>query len=92
MGELSYAIFYNPYHVIKRAYQDKLVQESKWQSLVIRANEIGAFDLDDIDDSGALIAEEDEEVVEKSQPKSLKLSDLKPFNRSSARKKRAKAA
>lgn len=56
LGELSYAIVLNPYHVIKRAYLNKHVQEAKWQALVIRANEIGAFDLDDLDDSGALIA------------------------------------
>lgn len=58
LGERSYAIFYNPYHVIKRAYQKKKVQEAKWQALVIRANEIGADDFDDIDDKGALIVPE----------------------------------
>lgn len=64
LGELSYAIFLNPYHVIKRAYLNKQVQEAKWQALVIRANEIGAFDLDDLDDDGKLIVpvEEEEEA------------------------------
>lgn len=61
LGDLSYAVFFNPYHVIKRAYLNKKVQERKWQALVVRANEIGAFDLDDINDDGNLIDTEDEE-------------------------------
>lgn len=61
VGDLSYAIFLNPYHVIKRAYLAGLVQEAKWQALVIRSNEIGAFDIDDLDDSGKLIDLDDEE-------------------------------
>lgn len=60
LGSFSYAIFYNPYHVIKRHYIAKKVQEAKWQALVVRANEIGAFDLDDIDDKGELIPEPEE--------------------------------
>lgn len=55
IGELSYALFWNPLHVIKRAYLKGLVSERKWQALVIRANEIGAKDLDDIADDGSLI-------------------------------------
>lgn len=57
LGDLSYAIFYNPYHVVKRHYLDGKVQEKKWQALVIRANEVSAFDLDDIDDQGQLVEE-----------------------------------
>lgn len=60
LGDLSYAVFYNPYHVIKRAFLNGQVQERKWQALIVRANEIGAFDTDDIDDSGNLIPEEEE--------------------------------
>jgi len=60
IGDLSYAIFYNPYHVVKRAYIEGQVQERKWQALVIRANEIGAFDIDDLDDTGRLVVEEEE--------------------------------
>jgi hypothetical protein len=55
LGDLSYAVIYNPYHIIKRAYLAGQVHENKWQALVIRANEVGAFDLDDIDDTGTLI-------------------------------------
>jgi hypothetical protein len=54
-GDQSYAIFFNPYHVIKRAFIDGKVQPSKWRSLLIRANEIGASDFDDIDDEGNLL-------------------------------------
>lgn len=67
LGDLSYAVFYNPYHVIKRAYIVKKVQERKWQALVVRAGEIGAFDIDDLDDEGNLIPEPVEE--EKPKPK-----------------------
>ena len=63
LGDLSYAIIYNPYHVFKRAYLADQVQENKWQALVIRANEVGAFDLDDIDDKGKLNVVEDEASV-----------------------------
>lgn len=63
LGDLSYAVFYNPYHVIKRAFLNGEVQERKWQALIIRANEVSAFDIDDIDDEGKLIqeAEDDDE-------------------------------
>jgi hypothetical protein len=67
LGDLSYAVFYNPYHVIKRAYIAKKVQERKWQALVVRAGEIGAFDIDDLDDEGNLIPEPEEEP--KPKPK-----------------------
>ena len=73
LGDMSYAVFFNPYHVIKRAYLSKLVAEDKYRALVIRANEIGAFDLDDIGDDGSLIlppSDEDEEEKKKdSAPK-----------------------
>lgn len=65
VGDLSYAIFYNPYHVVKRAYLLGKFQERKWQALVIRANEVGAFDLDDIDEKGRLIVEAEEAPKEK---------------------------
>lgn len=72
LGELSYAIFLNPYHVIKRAHLAKQVPEAKWQALVIRALEIKALDLDEIDDDGKLIDpdgdEEDEEEPETKRP------------------------
>lgn len=61
LGPATYAVFYNPYHVIKRAYLSKKVQENKWQALVVRSNEVGAFDLEDIDNTGALVTEEEGE-------------------------------
>ncbi|MGR9499420.1 hypothetical protein ACU8OJ_21930 [Rhizobium leguminosarum] len=61
LGDLSYAVFYNPYHILKRAFLKGLIQEKKWQALVIRANEVSAFDLDDIDDAGELIVESDDD-------------------------------
>ena len=68
VGDLSFAVFYNPYHVVKRAYLDGRVQERKWQALVIRANEINVFDLDDIDDDGKLIVQEEEPPETKRKP------------------------
>lgn len=71
LGDMSYAVFFNPYHIIKRSYVRGDVPEDKYRALVIRANEIGAFDLDDIDDKGDLIPlpNEEEEEEEKPTPK-----------------------
>lgn len=55
LGECSYAVFFNPYHVVKRHYLKGTVLQAKWQALIIRANEVGAFDFEDIDDQGNLI-------------------------------------
>lgn len=74
VGDLSYAIFMNPYHVIKRAYLKGQVQQAKWDALAIRALEIKAFDLEDIDDNGDLIPPEEDggdqkkEAAEDSKP------------------------
>jgi len=69
IGELSYAIFFNPYHVVKKYYLEGRIQEKKWQALIIRANEIGAFDIDDIDDSGNLIVTENEKQESETKKK-----------------------
>lgn len=61
LGDSSYAVFFNPYHVVKRAYLDGNVQERKWQALVVRANEVRSFDLDELDDDGKLIPDAEEE-------------------------------
>jgi hypothetical protein len=55
LGELSYAVFLNPYHILKRHHHAGLVNAAKWQALVIRALEIKAYDFDDTDDAGNLI-------------------------------------
>jgi hypothetical protein len=67
LGDMSYAIFFNPYHVIKRAYLKGLVAEDKYRALVIRMNEIGAFDLDDIGNDGHLIRSKDDDVEEEAK-------------------------
>lgn len=72
LGDLSYAVIYNPYYVIKRAYLAGEVHENKWQALVIRANEVGAFDLDHIDDKGKLLAVKDEEDDDGDESESAK--------------------
>ena len=68
LGGLSYAVIYNPYHVVKRAYLAGQVHENKWQALMIRANEVSAFDLDDIDDEGKIVIVEDEDDNEGAKP------------------------
>ncbi|MCY4152975.1 MAG: hypothetical protein OXE94_12190 [Aestuariivita sp.] len=62
LGDLSYAVFFNPYHVVKRAYLDNKIQERKWQALVVRASEVGSLDLDELDDDGNLVDDAEEEV------------------------------
>jgi hypothetical protein len=47
LGELSYALFWNPYHVLRTHNAAGKIQEAKWRALVVRANEIGATDIDD---------------------------------------------
>lgn len=84
LGDMSYAIFFNPYHVIKRAYLRGEVQEDKYRALVIRANEIGAFDLDDIDDAGALIVPKDDDEEEEKKPVKKKI--IRPVVKSPAKK------
>ncbi|WP_338503667.1 hypothetical protein V6R86_08390 [Sphingomonas kaistensis] len=61
LGDLSYVVVYNPYHVIKRKALAGQVQDRKWQALTIRANEISAFDTDDIDEHGALLPPDENE-------------------------------
>jgi hypothetical protein len=51
MGEFSYALFWNPYQVIRRHHDAGCVQEAKWHALVVRANEIGATDIDQVLDA-----------------------------------------
>ena len=69
LGDLSYAVFFNPYHVVKRAYLTGDVQERKWQALVVRANEVRSFDLDELDDDGKLILDKEEETMPPAKPK-----------------------
>lgn len=78
IGDLSFAVFYNPYYVVKRAYLEGKVQERKWQALVIRANEINVFDLDDIDDDGNLVVQEEDPPKTKRRPVRAKQSVKKP--------------
>lgn len=47
-GELSYALFLNPYHVLKKHYEAKRIQHAKWLALEVRASEVKATDLDDV--------------------------------------------
>lgn len=85
LGDMSYAIFFNPYHVIKRAYLKGLVAEDKYRALVIRMNEIGAFDVDDIGDDGHLIVPKDDDE-EKEEKKPVKKRITRPSAKPTANK------
>lgn len=89
LGEMSYAIFFNPYHVIKRAYLNDQVAEDKYRALVIRANEIGAFDLDDIDDDGSLIVPADDDEDGDDETKPVKKKIVRPGAKVGTRSKKA---
>jgi hypothetical protein len=65
LGDLSFVLVYNPYHIIKRAYLAGRVNQNKWHALVVRSNEVSALDLDDINDKGELVMVEAEEEEEK---------------------------
>jgi len=88
LGEMSYAVFFNPYHIIKRAYLKGEVAEDKFRALVIRTNEISAFDLDDIDDNGVLIVpdEDNDDDDEEEEKKPVKKKITRPAAKSTARK------
>jgi len=85
LGPYSYAVVYNPYHVIKRAYLEKKVQEKKWQALVVRAAEVTAFDLDDIDDNGVLIPPKGGVTDDTTKPEETKAKPKRVRGRSRKR-------
>ncbi len=95
LGPLSYVVVYNPYHVIKRAALAGKMQDAKWQALMIRANEISAFDIDDVDDEGRLIVTTDDDDDEddmkpaakaKSPPRAHRPAGSPPKRRPAPRK------
>ena len=91
LGELSYAIFFNPYHVLKRHFIAGKINAARWQALVIRALEIGAYDLDEIDEEGALLPVENHEQSSSEQDDPGVSSDEKaekPVTRHRMRNKR----
>ena len=53
-GQMSYALIYNPYHVIALANSKGLLLDGMWEALIIRVSEIGADDLDNLDENGVV--------------------------------------
>lgn len=51
-GPLSYALIFNPYHVISRANSAGELIDGMWEALIMRSSEISATDLDDLDGNG----------------------------------------
>lgn len=105
LGDLSYAIFLNPYHVLKRHFIARRINAAKWQALVIRALEIGAYDLDEIDDGGDLVSPVsngddapehksgiDETATEESKKKAPTRHNLRNKRRARTSKQRAESA
>jgi len=50
--EVQFALIINPYHVIAKSYANGLVPVEMWNALMVRCAEIGANDLDDVDENG----------------------------------------
>ena len=78
LGPMSYAVFYNPYHVIKRAFIAGNVQERKWQALIVRASELNILDMDQIDHSGALLEREVPKEEEEKKAQKAKKRKRRP--------------
>lgn len=54
--EVQFVLILNPYHVIAKSYADGKIPLEMWNSLMVRAAEIGAKDLDDVDETGGYVA------------------------------------
>jgi hypothetical protein len=53
--EVQFVLLPNPYHVIARAYANGKLPVEMWNALMVRSAEIGADDLDDIDETGEYV-------------------------------------
>lgn len=62
--DVQFVLLPNPYHVIAKAYASGNVPVDMWNALIVRCAEIGADDLDDVDEAG--------EYVDGVQPKPKK--------------------
>lgn len=54
-SDVQFVLLLNPYHVVAKAYVAGNVPVELWTSLVVRCAEVGASDLDDLDEFGNLI-------------------------------------
>lgn len=54
--DVQFALILNPYHVIAKAYAEGEVPIEMWNALMVRSAEIGADDLEDVDESGEYVA------------------------------------
>ena len=59
LGDFSYVLIVNPYHVIKRAHLKGEIQARKWEAILVRSAELEIGDLDEINEAGHLIDDED---------------------------------
>jgi hypothetical protein len=65
---VQFALLLNPYHVIAKAYAAGEVPVEMWNALVVRAAEIRADDLEDVDELGEYV-----DGIEPEPKKKLKL-------------------
>lgn len=75
-GPMSYALLYNPYHVISRANDKGQLATGMWESLIIRASEIAASDLDDLDAAGDVVIDPPKQSATKPHRKLRKARAL----------------
>lgn len=53
--EVQFVLILNPYHVIAKAYATGAVPLEMWNAVIVRAAEIGATDLDDVNEDGEYV-------------------------------------
>jgi hypothetical protein len=70
--DVPFVLLPNPYHVIAKAYAKGDVPVDMWNALIVRCAEIGADDLDDIDESGEYV-----DGIKPTPPKRSKKKVLK---------------
>jgi hypothetical protein len=70
--EVQFALILNPYHVIAKSYAEGDVPLEMWNALAVRAAEISAKDLDDVDEGGEYV-----DGIRPAPKKKLKLAKPK---------------
>lgn len=53
--DVQFALILNPYHVIAKAYASGKIPVEMWNALMVRSAEIGADDLEDVDENGEYV-------------------------------------
>jgi hypothetical protein len=68
--DVLFVLVLNPYHVIAKAYARGEIPLEMWNALVVRSVEIGATDLEDVDEDGAYV----DGIRPVKKPKSIRVT------------------